>query len=451
MSNIYQNKYSKIFYNNNIFKLENIFPKKTKNIKTKSIKNDSFNNIFINKNINKSKKINNNLSCKEHNIYFNKSNSNDYIPFILIDKSYKKIKQNKKLFALNLNELSNRLNKIFNNLKKKDYDNIFQKIKTYSFINENKMKKIKKKPLINYNYNNKSYNNYCKLKQNFINLKNIKYNGDLINNSDLNIKKSILSQNNKPNNYHNNNISNTTIIDNYKNNILFKNLDFIKFNDNDNIKTNQSNDKKESFKNQKNLLFQKKVNFPKFKVYKEIISSYDNINYLDKTKRNKIIKIERLIDNTNSINNKLTKNDNIINKESNNINIIYEKKNNLLNKFKSLNNQNFCYSDNNIKYENEQKLNSNNIVNIKKIFSNNKNIEQKEINNSDNSSFYDSIDSEYENEINQSNKGWLFLKIISFIGFHFLYRNLKKKFVLWKKLSNIKDKIIVENFLKYKH
>ena len=449
MSNIYQNKYSKIFYNNNIFKLENIFPKK--NIKTKSIKNDSFNNIFINKNINKSKKINNNLSCKEHNIYFNKSNSNDYIPFILIDKSYKKIKQNKKLFALNLNELSNRLNKIFNNLKKKDYDNIFQKIKTYSFINENKMKKIKKKPLINYNYNNKSYNNYCKLKQNFFNLKNIKYNGDLINNSDLNIKKSILSQNNKPNNYHNNNISNTTIIDNYKNNILFKNLDFIKFNDNDNIKTNQSNDKKESFKNQKNLLFQKKVNFPKFKVYKEIISSYDNINYLDKTKRNKIIKIERLIDNIYSIDNKLTKNDNKINKESNNINIIYEKKNNLLNKFKSLNNQNFCYSDNNIKYENEQKLNSNNIVNIKKIFSNNKKIEQKEINNSDNSSFYDSIDSDNENEINQSKKGWLFLKIISFIGFHFLYRNLKKKFVLWKKLSNIKHKIIVENFLKYKH
>ena len=445
MSNIYQNKYSKIFHNNNIFKLKNVLPnKKTKNIKTKNIKKDSFNNILMNKNINNTKKINNNLSCKEHNIHINKSNSNDYIPFILIDKSYKKIKKNKELLVLNLKELSNRLNKIFNNLKKKDYDNIFQKIKTYSFINENKVKKIKNKnnPLINYNYN------ICKLKQNFTNLKNIKYNSNSINNSKQNIKINILSQNNKLNNYNNNNISNSTIIDNYKNNILFNNLNFIKFNDNDNIKTIQKNDKKESFKDQNNILFQKKVNFPKFKVHKEIISSYDNINYLDKINRNKIIKIERLIDNTNSINNILIKNDNKKNKESNNINIIYENKYNL---FNSLNNQNICYSENNIKYDNEKKLNKNNIINVKKIFSNNKNKEQKEIIISNNSSFYDSIDSEYENEIIQPKKGWLFLKIISFIGFHFLYRNLKKKFVIWKKLSNIKDKIIVENILKYKH
>ena len=472
MSNIYQKKYSIIFHNNNIFKLKNLLPnKKTKNNKNKSIKKDSFNNIFINKNLNNTKKINNNLSFKEDNIYYNKSNSNDDIPFIFLDKSHK-FKQNNELFILNLKELSNRLNKIFYNLKKKDYDNIFQKIKFYSFINENNIKKIKNKTPINNNYyfNNKSNNNNSKPKQNIINLKNNQYINSLMKNSGQNIKKNISFQNNKQNNNNNNNIFKTNIID-LKKNILFKNLNFIKFNNNDNIKTIQKDDKKDSFKkihqddynNLNNILFQKKLKFSKFKVHKEIISSYDNINLIDKTKRNKIIKIERLIDNIKSIDKKIIKNENNENNKLNyinkltEININYEKKNNLKNKFNSLNEQNICYSDNNILYNNKHKLNTNNdIINTKKISSinyifNNKNIELKEINNSNYSSFYDSPDSEYENEFNQPKKGWLFLKIISFVSFHFQYRNFKKKFVFWKKLSNIKDQIIIENNLKYNH
>ena len=471
MSNIYQKKYSKIFHNNNVFKfkLKNSLPnKKTKNFKNKSIKKDSFNNIFINKNLNNSKKIDNNLSFKEDNIYFNKSNSNDDIPFNYFDKSHK-FKQNNELFILNLNELSNRLNKIFNNLKKKDYDNIFQKIKFYSFINENNIKKIKNKTPINNNYyfNNKSNNNNSKPKQNIINLKNNQYINSLMNNSGQSIKKNISIQNNKQNN-NNNNIFKTNIID-FKNNILFKNLNFIKFNNNDNIKTIQKDDKKDSFKkihqddynNLNNILFQKKLNL-KFKVHKEIISSYDNINLFDKTKRNKIIKIERLIDNIKSIDKKIIKNENNENNKSNNINksteinINYKKKNNLKNIFNSLNEQNICYSDNNILYNNKHKLNNNNIINTKKLSSinyifNNKNKEPKEINNSNYSSFYDSPDSEYENEFNQPKKGWLFLKIIFFVSFHFHFRNLKKKFVFWKKFSNIKEQIIIENNLKYNH
>ena len=473
MSNIYQKKYSIIFHNNNIFKLKNLLPnKKTKNNKNKSIKKDSFNNIFINKNLNNTKKINNNLSFKEDNIYYNKSNSNDDIPFIFLDKSHK-FKQNNELFILNLKELSNRLNKIFYNLKKKDYDNIFQKIKFYSFINENKIKKIKNKTPTNNNkifYNINKNNNNSKIKQNIINLKNNQYIYDSKNNSKQNIKTFKKNKQNNNNNNNNNNIFKSNIVDNFKNNILFKNLNFFKFNNNDNVKTIQKDDKKDSFKkihqddykNLNNILFQKKLNL-KFKVHKEIISSYDNINLFDKTKRNKIIKIERLIDNIKYIDKKIIENENNENNKSNNINksteinINYKKKNNLKDKFNSLNEQNICYSDNNILYNNKHKLNTNNdIINTKKISSinyifNNKNIELKEINNSNYSSFYDSPDSEYENEFNQPKKGWLFLKIISFVSFHFQYRNFKKKFVFWKKLSNIKDQIIIENNLKYNH